>query len=189
MPDAHHNEEFMRLLQPAYENLYRFARSMARTKAETDDLVSETLLAALSGFKNLKDKENFKAYLFTTASRIFKRQQWRFMRFLEFSKNNQPQDFSRETAPDVSADVALLNDALQKLSFKTREAVTLFEISGLSLEEISAIQGGSLSGVKSRVARGRQQLARLLKVDGSPLLKKDFLKKTRYNVTPQEVRL
>ena len=179
----------MQLLQPHYEQLYRFARSMARTRSETDDLVSETLLAALSGFKNIKERANFKAYLFTTASRIFKRQQWKFMRFLEFSRNNQPQDFSMETAPDVSADVALLNDALKKLPFKIREAVTLFEISGLSMEEICAIQGGTISGVKSRVARGRQQLARLLEVDDSPLLKKDFLKQTRFDVIPQEVEI
>jgi RNA polymerase sigma-70 factor (ECF subfamily) len=185
MPDARQNEEFMQLLGPLYENLYRFARSMARTKAETDDLVSETLLAALTGFKNLENRAHFKAYLFTTASRIFKRQQWKFMRFLEFSANNSAKDFSRETAPDVSADVALLNDALQKLPFKTREAVTLFEISGLSLEEICAIQGGSLSGVKSRVARGRQQLAKMLKVEESQ--KKVVLKKAKFSAIPHEV--
>ena len=162
---------------------------MARSKAETDDLVSETLLAALSGFKNLKEKQHFKAYLFTTASRIFKRQQWKFMRFLEFSANSKFENTSRETAPDVSADVAILNEALQKLPFKTREAVTLFEISGLSMEEIAAIQGGTLSGVKSRVARARQQLAKMLEVNDSPLLKKDFLKKTRLSETTQEVNV
>ena len=64
MPDAHQNEEFMRLLEPVYENLYRFARSMARTKAETDDLVSETLLAALSGFKNLKERQHQITHLY-----------------------------------------------------------------------------------------------------------------------------
>jgi RNA polymerase sigma-70 factor (ECF subfamily) len=52
--------------------------------------------------------------------------------------------------------------ALSTLPEKQREAVTLFEISGLSLNEIMEIQGGSLSGVKSRVTRGREELARLL---------------------------
>lgn len=189
MPDARHNDEFMQLLELHYANLYRFARSMARTRAETDDLVSETLLAALSGFKNIENRANFKAYLFTTASRIFKRQQWKFMRFLEFSANNRQPDVARETAPDVSADVALLHEALKQLSFKTREAVTLFEISGLSLEEITAIQGGTLSGVKSRVARGRQQLAQILQVDDSPFLQKKFLKKTEFSGMTHEVKI
>jgi len=40
--------------------------------------------------------------------------------------------------------------------------VILFEISGLSLQEIVEIQGGSLSGVKSRIVRGRERLAVLL---------------------------
>jgi DNA-directed RNA polymerase specialized sigma24 family protein len=34
----------------------------------------------------------------------------------------------------------------------------LFEISGFPLEEIRQLQGGTLSGVKSRLKRGREQL-------------------------------
>ena len=59
-------------------------------------------------------------------------------------------------------EVVLLYRALDELSASQREAVVLFEISGLSLEEVREIQGGSLSGVKSRISRGRQRLAELL---------------------------
>jgi DNA-directed RNA polymerase specialized sigma24 family protein len=66
------------------------------------------------------------------------------------------------TTPERAADVAMLNRALARLPERQREAVVLFEISDLSLEEIRVIQGGSLSGVKSRIVRGRQKLAELL---------------------------
>ena len=67
-------------------------------------------------------------------------------------------------APDDAMDIQLLYDALARLPQNQRESVILFEISGLSLEEIKKIQGGSLSGVKSRIARGRRKLATLLDV-------------------------
>ena len=56
------------------------------------------------------------------------------------------------------------------------KALTLFEISGLSLEEIREIQGGSLPGVKSRVQRGRKKLAEIMGVDDG---KND---KQKYNI-------
>jgi RNA polymerase sigma-70 factor (ECF subfamily) len=51
---------------------------------------------------------------------------------------------------------------LNKMPTKQKEAIVLFEISGLSLNEIHQIQGGSLSGVKSRIGRGRQHLEQKL---------------------------
>jgi RNA polymerase sigma-70 factor (ECF subfamily) len=71
------------------------------------------------------------------------------------------------TTPEASADVALLYEALKRLPAAQRESVVLFEISGLSLQEIRQIQGGSLSGVKSRVTRGRRRLAEILGADDS----------------------
>lgn len=60
--------------------------------------------------------------------------------------------------PDTNHDVTLLNELLSKLPDKQREAIVLFELSGFSIEEIRDLQGGSLSGVKMRLSRGRDQL-------------------------------
>lgn len=67
-----------------------------------------------------------------------------------------------ETPPDVAADVSALRTALGQLPARQREAITLFELAGLSLQEVQQVQGGSLSGVKSRIVRGRRRLAELL---------------------------
>jgi hypothetical protein len=45
-----------------------------------------------------------------------------------------------------------------------RETVVLFEVSDFTLEEIHKVQGGSLSGVKLRLKRGRELLAKTLGV-------------------------
>jgi RNA polymerase sigma-70 factor (ECF subfamily) len=63
---------------------------------------------------------------------------------------------------ESSYDLELLLASLKKLSTSQREAIVLFEISGLSLKEIQEIQGGSISGVKSRLTRARDNLRRLI---------------------------
>jgi RNA polymerase sigma-70 factor (ECF subfamily) len=48
--------------------------------------------------------------------------------------------------------------ALSSLKPAEREAVVLFDLEGLSLEEVAGLQKASLSAVKSRLARGRKHL-------------------------------
>ena len=58
--------------------------------------------------------------------------------------------------------------ALDKLPAAQKEAVILFEISGFSIKEIAEIQGSTESGVKSRLKRGREALAKLMNDHISP---------------------
>jgi RNA polymerase sigma-70 factor (ECF subfamily) len=168
-PNSPHNldrsgaqEEFLRLLLPLRDRLARYARAVSRRREEADDLVSDTILAALEGFDRLRNREAFAGYLFRIASRLQKRRRWRSKLFGAFDEDRAGAIASSSASPETTADVVLLHRALGELPAAQREAVVLFEISGLSLEEIRAIQGGSISAVKSRVSRGRQELARLL---------------------------
>ena len=67
-------------------------------------------------------------------------------------------------------DVELLYAALDRLPNDQREAVVLFEVSGLPMAEIAAIQNCSEGTVKTRVSRGRAKLRGLLegRVKSSP---------------------
>ena len=51
-----------------------------------------------------------------------------------------------------------MNEALQKLSIKHRTVITLFEIDGLSHEEIAEIMQCSVGTVRSRVHYAKQLL-------------------------------
>ena len=64
-----------------------------------------------------------------------------------------------------------------------RETVVLFDVSDLSLEEIRRIQGGTLSGVKMRLKRGRERLARVLGVRSPELKSKPLRKKQAKEMT------
>jgi RNA polymerase sigma-70 factor (ECF subfamily) len=155
-------ERFLELLLPIRNRLAHFARAMTRNREEADDLVSDTILAALERFDQVRGPEAFLSYLFTIAVRIHKRRRWRARLFGAYNEERAAAIAYDGTSPDATADVAMLRQALARLPERQREAVVLFEISDLSLEEIRQIQGGSLSGVKSRVVRGRERLAELL---------------------------
>ena len=51
--------------------------------------------------------------------------------------------------------------ALASLPAEQREAIVLFDLEGITVDEIASLQGVSASAVKSRLARGRLRLRRL----------------------------
>jgi RNA polymerase sigma-70 factor (ECF subfamily) len=162
---AERQERFMALLDPVHDNLARYVRAMSRNRDEARDLMSETLLAAYENFDTLKAPAAFLSYLFTIARRICRHRTRRFGLFADYDEKHVTGLHATTPAPDAAADIPALYNALDRLPAEQREAVALFELSGLSLEEIREIQGGTLSGVKARVARGRRKLAKLLGVE------------------------
>jgi RNA polymerase sigma-70 factor (ECF subfamily) len=166
MTERAKKEIFLTLLEPVWQNLNGYARALTGNTEDAKDLVSDTLLAAFENFEKLKDKDAFKSYLFTIARRKYKRNNWRLRLFSSYDEYPEHEAFnfeSRESDPDIRVDVGLLYKAMKELPEKQREAITLFEISGLSLQEIQVVQGGTLSGVKTRLKRAREKLAELLR--------------------------
>jgi len=154
-------QKFLALLQPVYDGLYRFIYALTRNRDKADDLMSETILQAYERFETVRDTKAFFSFVLTIAKRIHKRREWRARLFI-FDSDTIEQTYGSTSSPETATDTELMLHALDRLPAKQREALILFEISGFSIEEICALQGGSLSGVKSRLARGRQKLAELL---------------------------
>lgn len=138
---------------------------MTRDREDARDLVGDTVLSALEHFDELSDPKAFLSWIFTIARRIATRKRKRGGLFGPYDESSALNIRDHSIAPDDAADLHMLYEALSKLPQAQREAVTMFEISGLSLEEIREVQGGSLSGVKSRLSRGREKLAELLGVE------------------------
>lgn len=158
-------EKFLELFEPVRADLSRFAYAITQNREDAYDLVSDTVLAAYESFENIRKKEAFKSWLFTVASRLHKRNKWRRRFFGKYDEELAQQIEDHEPAPDSNLDVQMLHSAIDKLPEKQKEAIVLFEISGFSLEEIKDFQGGTLSGVKSRLRRARKKLAELLDAD------------------------
>ena len=156
-------EEFLRYYEPVQSKLSAFARAITRNSEQARDLVSETILVAYEKFDRIKDKQSFQGFLFTVAIRMHKRWIWRRRLFGSYDEQSAENIIGQSVNPENNIDIQILYKSLDKLSPKMRETIVLFEISGFSLEEIKQIQGGTLSGVKSRLKRGREQLELLMR--------------------------
>jgi RNA polymerase sigma-70 factor (ECF subfamily) len=73
-----------------------------------------------------------------------------------------PPDDSAEDEVDSAGIRPDIHHALQKIPEEFRAAVVLSDMEGMSLPEVAEVLGVPVGTVKSRVFRGRRQLARLL---------------------------
>ena len=152
----------MALLEPCTARLSRYCHAMTKDVDDGRDLLSDAILLSYENFEKLRASEAFTSYIFTTARRLYYRRARRKKWWSVLDRETEEIADDRNQSPEITLDIEALDKALAKLPEKQREAVVLFEISGLSLAEVREIQGGSLSGVKSRIVRGREKLAVLL---------------------------
>ncbi len=149
----------MLLLETHHAAFVRYVRAMTKDTEQARDIVAETLLIALERFDTLRDPASFLFFLIAIARRHF----WRLRKwsgvFLRMETKHEELVIDPAASQDLRPDIRLLHECIAQLPARQREALVLFEFSGLSLSEIQELQGGSLSGVKSRIARARQKLA------------------------------
>lgn len=148
--------------KPLHDRLVRFVQTMIWNKEDVKDIVAETLLKSYEKFETIRHPDALLSFMFTIASRlVYKRQANKKL-------TTEMPDYLTETLLDNGAtaehklEIKELYEAMQELPEKQRETIVLFEISGLSLNEIMEIQGDSLSAVKSRLVRGREKLSQIL---------------------------
>lgn len=160
--DHDQKEHFLTLLKPVYPRLSRYAYTICRDSELAKDLVSESVLIALEKFGTLRDDEGFAGFLFQVVSRTHKRNRYRERMRSPWSIVFEESVVDDTAQADQGAELAIIMAALEQLPPKTRETILLVDLADLSLEEARRAQGGTLSGVKSRLRRGHARLRRIL---------------------------
>lgn len=148
----------MEMYTPCHQAFTGYCRGLTGNREDARDLAGEAVLIVFENLEKLRKKDSFKAYLFGVARRL-RLHQYRRGKFRgEYDEKVADSLPDHDSPPDTHHDVEVLYSLLGKLPPKQRESIVLFEISGFSLGEIRQLQGGTLSGVKSRIKRGREQL-------------------------------
>ncbi len=155
-------EEFMQLYNPVHLRLSRYCQAQTKSYEEARDLMSETVLVAYEQFDKLRDQETFLYFLFGIARNLLLQKLRKEKLMFLFRQSRTPSSYEEEAKGPGHVDSLILQEALQQLPTPQREAIVLFEISGFSLQEISALQKTSLSNVKQRLLRARAKLKVLL---------------------------
>lgn len=126
--------------------------------AEIDDVLQDVFLRIHRS--SLRDEERFTSWLFQIArSSIAEHMRMRGRHPLSDQEATEEVDLDeaddREAARALAGCVSMF---VAQLASPYREAVTLVELEGLTAREAAELAGISVSGMKSRVQRGRSQL-------------------------------
>ncbi len=164
------------LVRKYRERLYGIIYNLTSNREDAADLTQDAFIKAFSSINRFQGKSAFFTWLYrigvNTALSHLKRN--RFRRFFSLEhiqeEGSNAQVFETLAAKHKSEKGALLselqeklNEAMQKLSPKHRTVVVLFEIEGLSHQEIADIVGCSVGTVRSRLHYAKQQLQADLK--------------------------
>ncbi|HEU0032145.1 MAG TPA: sigma-70 family RNA polymerase sigma factor [Kofleriaceae bacterium] len=131
--------------------------------SDVDDIVQDVLVRMHRGLPSLRDDERFTAWMFQVArNAIADVGRKQVDAVLDTDDTIEPPapvaDDDRDAATALAGCVSLFVAALPS---PYREAVTLVELEGKTAKEAAEMVGISVSGMKSRVQRGRAQLREL----------------------------
>lgn len=159
------------LVRKYRERLFSIVYNLCSNREDAADITQDVFIKAFSSIKRFRGNSAFFTWLYriginTTLSHLKRNRLRRF-----FSLENIQEEGASSEVLDALAikhrteKGALLselqeklNEALQKLSPKHRTVVILFEIEGLSHQEIAEIMGCSVGTIRSRLHYAKQQL-------------------------------
>lgn len=150
---------FRRRMTDEIPSLQRYARSLAGSRADAEDLVQETLALALRFGRQWRGDGPLRAWLFTILRNEFKRTRRVAARWRTIDVD----DVDGAAAPQAPAGVdpfvlKKLADALAELPDDQREVLVLVSVEGASYAEAARIVGAPIGTVMSRLSRARAKL-------------------------------
>ena len=149
---------FMQAYKDCHGPFLRYCSAIAYGRMDVQDLVQDVLLSAYQQFDRIERKDQLLHYL-VRAARNRAASAWRLgRRSADLCERQTARLQERGATPEQLLDVQLLYKALDRLPEQQREALVLFEVSGLSMAEIAVIQNCAEGAVKTRVSRARAAL-------------------------------
>lgn len=142
------------------EKLGQFIRSRVSDPAAAEDILQDVFLRIQKRLGQLRDPARLQGWLYLIARNAIIDHYRTRRETVEL-----PESMAAEPGPDAP-DVEGLKAAFRRMIYSLpepyREALVLTEFDGLTQQQLAERAGISLSGAKSRVQRGREQLKELL---------------------------
>ena len=140
-----------------------FVARRVRSSADVDDVVQDVFLRIQRGASALRDDDRFGPWVYQVARSAIA-DHHRTATRNPLAQGDAPDescvaDDDGTAEEDLAAYVAMF---VAMLPSPYREALTLTELEGVSQTDAAAMLGISVSGMKSRVQRGREQLREAL---------------------------
>jgi RNA polymerase sigma-70 factor (ECF subfamily) len=171
---------FDRLVELHAPAVYNLAFRVTRSREEAEDCVQEAFVRAYAGLRTFRGEAAFSTWLYRVALNVAREAAKKRARRplpatdLMGVDSDDPPELTRlgrsagaeETTPEeaVIADQkrAVILRAVAALPEHHREAIILYDLQGLSYEEIARVLGVRVGTVKSRLSRARLALKEAL---------------------------
>jgi RNA polymerase sigma-70 factor (ECF subfamily) len=162
---------FDQLVLKYRERIYAIIYNMVSNREDTSDLAQDVFIKAFQSINRFQGQASFFTWLYriavnTTLTHLRKAKLRTFFSFEKINEEDKTTELIAQLTDKKGVEREIyvqelqekLNEALQKLSIKHRTVVTLFEIDGLSHEEIAEVIGCSVGTVRSRLHYAKQLL-------------------------------
>lgn len=155
---------FCKLYELYYKDMYRFAYYTLGNSQDAEDVISETVLDAFTGIKNLKKPEKFKAWIFQILSTKCKRQLAVYVSNKEHIKQDVPEEqLIKEDHPYASClDVRTAYSALNETE---KMIISLMVFAGYTSRETAKILKSTEGTIRSAKSRAFTKMSQYIKED------------------------
>jgi RNA polymerase sigma-70 factor, ECF subfamily len=170
---------FLEIMERYREKIFMIARALLRNHADAEEITQDTFVRAHRGLVNFRGDSSLATWLHRVALNLARNRYWYFFRRRRFdtlSLDHPLSDDSSATftdlvatdAPDPARAAAsdefsqLIYVCMEKLPSGQREILMLRNTLDQSYAEIAATLGITVGTVKSRIARARENVRKLM---------------------------
>jgi RNA polymerase sigma-70 factor, ECF subfamily len=143
-------------------SLRAFARGLCRDRDLADDLAQEAMARAWAARDSFTPGTNFRAWMFMIVRNQFYTSKRKSARMTSWDPEAAERILVQKPTQELTLHLKDMTEALERLPPQQREMLLLVAAAGMSYEEASIVAGCSLGTVKSRLARGRIALTKLV---------------------------
>lgn len=150
---------FAELYAQFYEELFRYAYYTLQNKADAEDVVSESVLAAFESIYKLRSAEAFRRWMFQIVTNQCKRKRKQYIQKTEEIQENME---GGQTDWDACMDIRA---AFQRLTPEEQHIIGLSAVGGYKSREIGKILHMNPATVRSKLSRGLEKMRQYLGTD------------------------
>jgi RNA polymerase sigma-70 factor (ECF subfamily) len=154
------------LLRRHYDRVFAVCRRVTGNEADAADAAQEAMISIVRGLANFDGRSSFGTWVYRIATNASLDELRRRRRRPVVGLTGRDDDVPHEIAdPDAGVRIESIGDrlaidvALAALTEEFRVAVVLRDVGDLDYSEIAEVLGVPVGTVKSRIARGRAQMA------------------------------
>ena len=172
-------EAFEQLVRDNQNRVYSLAVRLVGDREEAADLAQEAFLKAWQGLSSFQGESSFSTWIYRLTTNVCidylrrkkRRQEVEPAVSLDDEDSGWAEPADAGQDPQRKLEEAersrALSRGLERLPEHQRQVLVMRELSGLSYQEIGAATGLDLGTVKSRIARARVALRKILMKDGN----------------------